>query len=484
MAFSEVAPFSKTGGLGDVGGALPKALKDMGHDVRVITPQYRRINERKYVLRDVIRLQDIAVNMGEKTVTLNAKSAFLPNSKVQVYFMDYRPYFFREGLYTNPKTNTDYPDNAQRYLLFCKGVLETLKKLQWQPDVIHCNDWQTGIVPFLLKHHYHQDPFFAKVHSLMTVHNFSFQGNFDTECLPMLNMPSDFVFKNSDLELGGQCSFLKAGILSADVVNTVSKRHAKEVSTSAKFGFGMEKVIKKGTVQLHGVLNGIDEQVWNPETDGMIEQKYSKEDFSGKNACRDALIDELGLKNGEAPIVAMITRLTEQKGVHLVQEIFQDMMGLPVSFVLLGLGENKFHDFFKKMAKKYSKQFSVHFKFDDTLAHRIMAGADILLIPSLFEPCGLTQMYAFKYGTVPIAFETGGLADTIKPFSGGSSAGNGYLFNKPTAKSLLRVLKQCLTHYHKPEIWAHVIKNGMKGDFAWEQSAKDYVTLYQQCVEK
>jgi len=484
MAFSEVAPFSKTGGLGDVGGTLPKALKDMGHDVRVITPQYRRINERKYVLRDVIRLQDIEVDMGGKKVSINVKSAFLPNSKVQVYFMDYRPYFFREGLYVNPKKNEDYPDNAHRYLLFCQGILETLKKLQWQPDVIHCNDWQTGMIPFLLKHYYRNDPFFEKIHTLMTVHNFSFQGNFDKECLSAMDLSPDFVFEDSGLDWNGECSFLKSGLIFADAVNTVSQRYAQEVQSSETYGFGMDKVLKKRLDRLQGILNGMDAQVWNPETDPIITERYSIDDFSGKSACKQALVDEFGLKNGETPVVAMISRLTEQKGVHLIQEIFEEMLGLPVFFVLLGLGDQRFHDYFKKMMKKYPNQVSAHFKFDDSLAHQIIAGADLFLMPSLFEPCGLTQMYALKYGTVPVVFETGGLADTIQQFTGGSSGGNGYLFQKPTPKALLKVIKQSISHYRDPKTWSRLMKNGMKVDLSWEKSAKKYIDLYQRCIEK
>ncbi|MBN2102761.1 glycogen synthase GlgA [bacterium] len=484
MVFSEVAPFSKTGGLGDVGGALPKVLKDMGHDVRVITPQYRRINERKYVLRDVIRLQDIKVEMAGEVVSINVKSAFLPNSKVQVYFMDYRPYFFRDGLYSNPKKNEDYSDNAQRYYLFCKGTLETLKKLQWQPDVIHCNDWQTGMIPFLLQHHYRDNPFFLKVHTLMTVHNFAFQGNFNRECLSVMNLPNNFVFEDSELDLNGQCSFLKAGLLSATMVNTVSNRYAYEVKHSEDYGFGMENVLKNRSDDLKGVLNGMDSKVWNPETDPLIAEKYSIDNFSGKSVCKQALIEELGLKDNERPLVAIISRLTEQKGMHLLQDIFEEMLAIPVSFVLLGLGEKRFHEFFIKMAKKYPKQVSVHLKFDDLLAHRIIAGADLFLMPSLFEPCGLTQLYALKYGTVPVVFETGGLADTIKPFNGGSSEGNGYLFQKPISKALLKAIKQSLTHYRDAKIWRRVIRNGMKVDFSWEKSAEEYINLYQLCIDK
>ena len=485
MVFSEVAPFSKTGGLADVGGALPKALKEMGHDVRVITPQYRRINERKYVLRDVIRLQNIEIPMDAKTVTVNVKSAFLPNSKVQIYFMDYRPYFFREGIYIDPKTNADYPDNADRFILFCKGVLETLKKLQWQPDVIHCNDWQTGIIPFLIKYHDHRDPFYNKIHTLMTVHNFAFQGNFDPECLKKLDLPDSFVFENSGIDWYGHCNFLKAGLLFSDKVNTVSEKYALEASTSDHFGFGMDQVIKKRRDKLRGVLNGVDYQVWNPETDPQISHHYSVEDMAGKTGCRQTLINDLGLEADEGlPVVAVISRLTEQKGIHLIQEVFPELIGLPVCFILLGMGDSQFHTFFKKMAKKYPKRVSVHLKMDDLLAHKIIAGSDILLMPSLFEPCGLTQLYALRYGTIPVVFETGGLADTIKPFTGSASHGTGFVFQKQTGKSMLAALKKCIDTVQDVKARKKINSNGMKSDFSWEKSARQYVQLYQICVGK
>lgn len=485
MAFSEVSPFSKTGGLGDVGGALPKALKDMGHDVRVITPQYRRINERKYVLRDVIRLQGIDIPMAGEQMTVNVKSAFLPHSKVQVYFMDYRPYFFREGLYINPKTNTGYEDNPQRFILFAKGILETLRKLQWQPDVIHCNDWQTGLIPFFLKHYHQDDPFFSKIFSLLTVHNFAFQGNFDPDCTKFLNLPADFHFEGSDLDINGQCGFLKAGLLNADGVNTVSERHAKEAAGSEKFGFGMEKVLKKRKDALEGILNGIDEQVWNPGTDGLIKQNYTAEDLSGKAECRQALLEEFNLRSfPDAPVIAMISRLTEQKGLQLVQESFEAMMGIPVNLIVLGLGEDRYHAFLKKMKSRFSKQFSVHFKFDDTMAHRIMAGADMFLMPSLYEPCGLTQMYALKYGTVPVVFETGGLADTVRSFENGASRGNGFIFGKANDKTLMKTVKQAVSVYRDTKKWNQLMVRGMLENFSWEKAAERYVDLYHRCAGK
>ena len=292
MVLPEVTPFATMSDTGDVGAGLPKALKEMGHDVRIISPQYRAINERRYVLRDVIRLQDIDVSLGEETVQVNVKSAFLPNSKVQVYFIDYKPFFFREGLYVDMKTGKMYPDNDRRFVLFSKAVLETLKKLQWQPDIIHCHDWQSGIIPFLLKRVYADDVFFQKTQSLFTVHDFAYQGIFDPSCVEVLGVDGSFVFKGSDIELNGQCNFTKAGIHFADFVNTVSPSYADEVRSKPSLTDGLQSSLKARGNRFTGVLNGIDTSEWNPETDRLIAKSYSVKELESKEENKKALCEK------------------------------------------------------------------------------------------------------------------------------------------------------------------------------------------------
>jgi len=485
MVYSEVAPFAKTGGLGDVGGALPKALKDMGHDVRVITPQYRMINERKYILRDVIRLQNIDVPLGKKKLKVSVKSAFLPNSKVQVYFIHYKPFFFREGLYSDPKTGQDYPDNAKRFVLFSKAVLETLNKLQWQPDVIHCNDWQTGLIPYLLKTAYKEDSFFKNTHSLFTVHNFAFQGVFDSDCIPLIEDENAPDTGDSVAGQNGQCNFLKTGLEYADIINTVSETYAKEAQTSPKFGCGMEGLLKSRKSDLYGVVNGIDDSVWSPENDSLIPEKYSFDAYEKKALNKQALLEQLGLPvDLDKPVIAVISRLTEQKGLDLIQKAFQEIMKLDVYFILLGLGDPLFHKFFTQMGKKYKKQVSVQLRFDDALAHLIMAGSDIFLMPSRFEPCGLTQLYGLKYGTVPVVHLTGGLADTIQSFNSNTGRGNGFVIKKAETRQVVSTLKEVVKIYKNGNTWNKIIKNGMRQDFSWQTSAKKYLQLYQKCVSK
>ncbi len=482
MVYSEVAPFSKTGGLGDVGGSLPKALKDMGHDVRIITPQYQSINERRYILRDVIRLQNIGVPLGAETHQIHVKSAFLPDTKVQVYFIDYKPFFFRKGMYTDPKTGADYPDNAQRFALFSKGVLETLNRLHWQPDIIHCNDWQTGLIPYYLKTLYLGNPFFSQTSTLFTVHNFAFQGWFDAKNAAAIGFDTKNRSADSGLDANGGVNFLRLGIQSSDLLNTVSEKHAAEAQSSPEFGFGLEKLLRSRKKQFFGIANGIDTHVWNPETDKLIPHPYNFQRISEKEGNKRALFERFGLPpKAGVPVIAMVTRMTGQKGMDLVRDAFGPIMALNGVFLLLGQGEEAYETFFKKAVKKYPGRVGVHLGFDEPLAHLLIAGADIFLMPSRFEPCGLTQIYSLKYGTVPVVAPVGGLLDTVEPVKPRSERGTGFVLASIDAKSLVAALKQAVKAYGDPRAWQRIQKNGMRKDFSWEASAKRYVQLYHKC---
>jgi starch synthase len=485
MALSEVAPFAKTGGLADVGSALPKALKDLGHDIRVIMPQYRMINERKYVLRDVIRLQDIPVQLGEKEVVINVKAAFIPNSKVQVYFIDYRPFFFREGLYVDPKTDKDYPDNADRFILFAKGVLETLKKLQWQPDIVHCNDWQTGLIPLLLKTFYAEDPFYAKIRTLFTVHNFVYQGIFPQDFLSSISLNDQLNAEDSGILRDGKCNFLQAGLVHADLLNTVSETYGQEVQSLPEYGCGMESLLQKRKHDFSGIVNGLDESIWNPEIDEYLPQSYNTDSFEGKLYAKSALLENLHLESDMSrPLIGVVSRLTLQKGFDLICDVLDELMQLNLSMVILGVGDKKYESFFKKTEKKYKSKFRFLASFDESLAHLITAGADIFLMPSLQEPCGLTQLFSLKYGTVPVVHHTGGLADTITSFHPKKKTGNGFVFKKPVAGEMFSTIKESLKLYETPALWKKIIQNGMKEDHSWKVSSNKYVQLYQKCLLK
>ncbi len=481
---SEVAPFAKTGGLADVAGALPKAIKELGHDIRVMMPKYGFISDRKYTLREVIRLKDVHVPLGDREYTISAKSAFLPDSKVQIYFIEYPPYFDRESPYVNPKTGKDWEDNAERFALFSRAVLEVLRVLHWQPDVIHCNDWQTALIPTYLKTVLKDDTYFAKTSTLLTIHNLAYQGVFDPSVLEAIGLPQELFSPGGPVEFYGKVNFLKAGIVYADLLNTVSERYAQEIQTP-EYGAGLDGVLRERADSLYGILNGVDYSVWNPETDELIPYNYSASDLSGKWKDKEALLEQLGLPYDEnVPVIGMISRLADQKGFDLLAEIIDDLMALDIRFVLLGTGDPKYHKIFEKVGKKYKNKASINLRFDNPLAHLIEAGSDMFLMPSRYEPCGLNQIYSLKYGTIPIVRATGGLADTIKDFDPSTGKGNGFVFEKYEAGELLATIKRALDVYKDKKTWLKLIRNAMAEDFSWSVSAKKYVDLYRKLVRR
>ncbi len=476
---SEVAPFAKTGGLADVCSALPKALFEKGHDVRVMMPKYGTIGERKYTLREVIRLKEIPVKMGDKIYPTNAKSAFIPDSKVQIYFLDYKPFFDRPDLYVDSKTGKDYPDNAERFALFCRAVLETIKILHWEPQVIHCNDWQTALIPWLLRNEYKDDSFFNKTRTMLSIHNVAYQGVFDPDVLPRIGIPESEKEPGSDLEFYGKINFLKGGIKTADVITTVSPTYANEIQSDPELGCGLQDVLKERSQDLHGILNGVDYSVWDPEKDKLIPARYSAADLSGKLTDKQALLDQCGLPFDESiPVIGMVSRLVDQKGFDLLADSVDDIIKLKTQLVILGVGDPKYHKLLEKLAKKYPKNISVNLRYDNELAHLIEAGSDMLLMPSKYEPCGLNQMYSLKYGTVPIVRKTGGLADTIIDFIADPANGNGFVFESYDSKALVQAIKNAVETFRQPKVWQKLMKKGMKQNFGWQVAADKYIKLY------
>ncbi len=483
MVFPEIAPFARTGDLADVGSALPRILKDMGHDVRLITPQYRMTNERKYVLRDVIRLQNIEVPLGKERLKINVKSAFLPNSKVQVYFIDYKPFFFREGIYRNPRNGLEYPDNDKRFILFSKGVLQTLVKLQWQPDVIHCHDWQTGMIPFLLKSSYADDPFFKKIFSLFTVHDFKKQGQFNSDCIAQMVMDreQDEVQRKD----GGKCSFLKTGLEFADVVSTVSENYVKEISSDSVFDPSLPELLKSRKDSLYGISHGIDTAFWNPEDDPSITAHYSVSHLEGKSENKKTLMERFGIPfSAKRPVIAMVSDLTEEKGTGLVAESIGEIMKMDVVLVLQGSGDKAFQKFFAAAVRKYRERIVLQADRDQDLTRHILAGSDIVLVPSKNEPCSLLPLAGMRYGAVPFVSKTGGFVDTVVPFSPSTGKGTGFHFPVSDRGQFIRTLNRIVTLYGNQNVWQKIVKNGMREDLSWNTPAKKYIQLYHRCAMK
>lgn len=480
----EVSPFVKTSSLAEASAELPKVLKEHGHDVRIMMPNYRCVNERKYTLRDVIRLKDMALEVGKQITKADGKSAFLPDSKVQIYLLTSKQYFDRDGLYQD-SAGRDYKDNAGRFMFFCRGCLETLKLLQWQPDIIHCHDWQTALIPVYLKTIYKDDPFFKNTSVLLTLHNVGSQGIFDSAALEKAGLISEITKTGNYLEFNGRINFLNGGLLTADTISTVSQTYASEIQHSAEYGMGLESVLRSRRNDLFGIVSGVNYADWNPETDPHLPFQYSVNNIDTKVLNKQALLNKAGLEfNDEIPVIGMLSRLESQKGFDLLEENLDDLMAFGGQMLVVGSGEEKYHKFLTRAAKKYARQFFANFRTDNALVHLLVAGADMLLVPSRHEPCGSHQIYAMRYGTIPIVHATGGLADTVANYEQRTENGTGFVFKKYEAEDMLKALERAVKLFRDKKRWAKLAKNAMKQNFSWEVSAEKYLKLYTRAVTK
>lgn len=465
---SEVDPFVKVGGLADVASALPRALKEKEHDIRVLLPKYKVIKDRKYNLREVIRLRDINVPLGDEVITVSVKSGFLPDSKVQAYFLEYKPFYDRPDIYVNPKTGEGWEDNALRFALFSRTAFEMLKVLFWQPDVIHCNDWQSALVPYYMKTVYKDDPFFENIKTVLSIHNAAYQGEFDPEVAPSISADSIPFNEDHPAYHNGRFNFLKAGLLTADMLTTVSKKYAEEIGSLPEYGHGLEAVFKEKEAILRPVLNGIDSFTWNPETDKLLEHNYSIEEPDGKAENRNLLVEAFELDpDSSNMIIGMVSRLAYQKGFDLLEESADELAKLPVTFVILGTGQPDVEKMLKGLIEKYPDTFKVKFEFDNALAHLIEAGADSFLMPSRYEPCGLNQMYSLAYGTPPIVRETGGLADTVVDFNSNNGSGTGFTFKEYNAAQMVDAITRASEAFSDSDTWNKLRLRGMKEENSW-----------------
>lgn len=482
---SEVVPFVKTGGLADVSAALPQTLTEMGHEVRIVVPKYGAIDERKFKIHEVVRLKDIPVKIGDKEVTFSLRSSFLigPKARVQIYFLDNVEYFgSRPSLYVDPVTGTDYPDNDERFIVLARSVFELILKLGWVPDIIHGNDWQCGLIPAYLKTVYNTYPELAHIKTVFTVHNLAYQGFFPKSSFHKTGLP-DELNSEKGIEIYGRLNFMKSGLMYSDVITTVSERYSEEITKDEETSAGLKHVLLKRKKDLHGILNGIDDKLWNPVSDNLIPKQFSFKTIEDKYENKKALAEKFGLTyNENIPVFAAISRLVDAKGFDLIAEIIHDMMKMDIHFILLGTGEKKYHKLFEDIQAKYPGKFSCYLGFSDELAHLIEAGSDIFLMPSRYEPCGLNQMYSLIYGTVPLVHETGGLADTVVKFNEKEETGNGFVFKKYDSQELLKEIKRAVKVYQDRKLWIKIIRNGMKGDFSWLSSAKKYVDLYKSAL--
>lgn len=484
---SEVVPFMKTGGLADVSSALTQKLTEMGHQVRIVVPKYGAIDERKYKIHEVVRLKDLKTKIGEKEITFSLRSSFLIGSKarVQIYFLDNLEYFVsRHSLYDDPLTGEEFKDNDERFILLNKCIFELITKLGWIPDIIHCNDWQCSLIPAYLKTTYKNDETFKSIKTILTVHNLVNQGVFPKSTFAKTGLP-ELLNSEKGLLHNNKINFLKAGLQYSDIINTVSATYAKEISSNKEFGCGLNELLAKRKKDIFGIMNGIDESIWNPEKDKLIPKNYSIKNIADKIENKKALCENFGFsETDETPIIGIISRLTDTKGFDLLQKAFPEIAKLNVRIVLLGTGERKYQKYFEDYAAKHSDRFSCYLGFDEKLAHLIEAGSDMFLMPSKNEPCGLNQMYSLVYGTVPIVHKTGGLADTVINFNEKNNEGNGFVFEKYDGKEMLKEIKRAVDTFNNDKaVWSKIIKNGMKSTFSWADSTKNYVDLYKKLAD-
>lgn len=468
---SEAAPFIKSGGLGDVVGSLPKALKEQGVDVRVVIPRHMSVKNSE--MQDVKYLGEFDVHLFWR---IQRAKVLVKPQEVPIYFIENDFYFGRGNLY-------GYGDDNERFAFFGKAVLDMMAMLDFYPDVLHCNDWQTGPICLYLKEIYSKMIYYSRIKTLFTIHNLQYQGNFDKSTMEILGAPY-YCYENGNVEFYNNVSYMKMGLTYADRISTVSETYAKEIQTW-EFGYGMDGILRSRRDVLSGIVNGIDYLSNDPETDSRITYHYNVEHLEGKAKNKQVLQERLGLERRDVPIVSMITRLADQKGLDILSHVFHEMMQRDVQFVLLGTGETRFEYFFREMAHRYPGRASLNIFFDETLAQQIYAGSDLFLMPSRFEPCGLGQMFSLRYGTVPIARKTGGLADTIIPYDAKTNVGNGFLFESYDGGGIIWALDQALQVYHKgKENWINVVKNAMNSNYSWAISAEKYIELYEMLKEE
>ncbi|HOJ09965.1 MAG TPA: glycogen synthase GlgA [Clostridiales bacterium] len=464
---AEVSPFAKTGGLADVAGSLPKALAAGGNDVRVVMPGYKAIKSpMKYVV-------DFPVKMGDnvKTCIIRETEASLP-----FYFVDSYDYFDRDGIYC-------HFDDAERFAFFCNSVLEMLPKINFQPDIIHCNDWHTGPICMLIKERYNNISFYSGISSVYTIHNLEYQGNFPREVTSLFNVGGE-VFIPDKVEYYGMFNFMKAGIVYADIINTVSSSYAKEIQTP-QYGEGLDGLLRKRGKDLYGIVNGISYEDFNPSTDKRIYKNYDIKSLEAKKENKYALQEEMGLPAGDMPVIGLVSRLSGQKGLDLIIERIDDIMKHDLQFILLGTGDPYYESIFTGIKNRYPEKMSAFIGFNAVLAQKIYAGCDMFLMPSRFEPCGLGQIISLRYGTIPIVRSTGGLAETIIDYDEDRENGNGFSFTEFSPDELYITIERALSLYNrKPEEWKMLVERALTRDFSWNRSAEKYMELYYIAIEK
>ena len=529
IASAEMVPYAKVGGLADVVGALSKELSRMGHKVTVFLPRYSGIDGSRFPELSLKPAGEAPIRMGRKVEEAKYLVTVDPGTRVRLILVDHPGYFERENPYVDPATGEDWPDNLERFVFFNRAILESFRLLDWVPDVIHANDYQTGLIPVLLKEEYGQ-PLgaglsaaesgaasrgvaaagsqgsdlalgitstlrretsglrrvdYRRIATLFSIHNMGYQGIFPEDSLSVIGLDPRLAVPTGPLEFWGKVNFMKAAIHYADLITTVSPRYAEEIQSGEEYGFGLEGVLRSRSRDLIGILNGIDPEIWDPANDQLIPVRYGPGDLRRKQENKVRLLESMELPvEPDVPLIGVISRLVDQKGFDLFEQIADEIFAERVKMVVLGSGQQKYEELMKRLRDRYPTKFAVALEFNNPLAHLIEAGSDFFLMPSRYEPCGLNQMYSLRYGTVPIVRATGGLADTVKDYNFRTGKGNGIVFEEYDASQLYFAIRRALRLYGKRRPWKKLVTQIMKTDHSWSSAADEYVRVYQLAIEK
>ncbi|MDR0311561.1 MAG: glycogen synthase GlgA [Acidobacteriota bacterium] len=481
MIAAEAAPYAKVGGLGDVIGALPQALEKLGAKVAVIIPSYGNAADEPVLAEPCHDVPGFDVTLGDITEYASVFQTSMPESGVAVYLIGSRRYFERGGVYDDPLTGEGYSDNMERYVFFMKAAIELMLRLPHSFDIVHCHDSQAALIPGLIRENYGGEEKLARARTIFTIHNIAYQGNYPAEALDLAGISPHNFYPFSPFEFWGQVNFMKAGIALADEITTVSPTYAEEIQET-ELGFGLESVLRERSANLHGIINGIDYNEWNPETDPFIAARFSSTKLSGKAVCKREVLEYFNLGHGRdlkrVPLIGIISRLANQKGFDLIAEAIPAIVEMDLLLVILGTGQQYYNDLVSGFAACYPEKIAARLAFDNPLAHKIEAGCDMFLMPSRYEPCGLSQLYSLRYGTIPIVHRKGGLADTVIPYGGNS--GTGFSFTEYSADALTQSIGEALSVYSDPPAWKKLMMRAMAEDWSWETSAGRYMDLYQK----
>lgn len=472
---SEVVPFAKTGGLADVSGALPKYVAAAGHDVRVVMPAYKSIAWATHGIAHVPGMERLSIDLGGETIVFGIATTTLPGSNVPVFFVDCPRFFHRDAIYT------DSADEYLRFALLCRATIELCQRTQWAPDVFHCHDWQTALIPLLLRTQYAWDRLFAGARTVLTIHNIGYQGIFPSSAIDALGLGGWRQMFHQDDIRAGIVNYLKTGILYADVLTTVSVTYAREIQTP-EYGSGLHSILRSRSGALVGIVNGVDYDEWSPEKDRHIPHRFSADDLSGKELDKRALLETLGLHyDPNVPVLGIVSRLTAQKGFDLLPDALGPVIQAHhVRVAVLGSGETRYERFFERLQASSGGKLTFYKGFSNELAHLIEAGSDIFLMPSHYEPCGLNQIYSLRYGTVPVVRRTGGLADTVQQYDPATGRGNGFVFERYEASALRRSIEGAIAAFHQKPHWRRIVRNAMAADWSWEHQVKEYLRLFER----